>query len=226
MDSFLNAVARREVDSMASGAIRVRLHKPDISSRLGLTLAQSIYNSHVEVNAIAPNSIASDSGLIKIGQLLYAVNGVQVEDHEEATSLLRASHGMVELTLSRNVIRTEGLTQTLLLSDMEQRGEQLLMQQQAAASRTDDTDTEQRGVQLLMQQQAAAYLALRAAQLAAADADEADDCAAAAGLAPTFHQRSLDPEDSAQPPAPWNWMNYQQSAGRTIHTPDAAGARQ
>lgn len=123
MDSFLNAVARREVDSMASGAIRVRLHKPDISSRLGLTLAQSIYNSHVEVNAIAPNSIASDSGLIKIGQLLYAVNGVQVEDHEEATSLLRASHGMVELTLSRNVIRTEGLTQTAKATTIQRRSD-------------------------------------------------------------------------------------------------------
>ena len=87
------------------GTIKVHLLKPDVSSRLGLTLVTS--DETPQIHKIAPDGIAAGSGQIQVGQLLYAVNGVRVKDsHTGALQLKAAKKGTVELTLSRNVVRT------------------------------------------------------------------------------------------------------------------------
>ena len=94
--------ARVEQQQAGGGTVIVRLHKPEVRSVLGLTLVGT--GMTPQVHALAPNCIAADSGQIRVGQLIYAVNGVEVQDHNAATSLLKAAHGVVELTLSSNVM--------------------------------------------------------------------------------------------------------------------------
>jgi hypothetical protein len=53
---------------------RVRLHKPESAARLGITLVGQA--DAPCISALAPACIAADSGMLSIGQKLYAVNGV------------------------------------------------------------------------------------------------------------------------------------------------------
>ena len=80
-----------------SMVIKVHLHKPEPTARLGIEL-QTRGESPV-VTALAPGCIAIDSGLVAVGQRLLAVNGAPVTDHETATSMLRSAMRTVELTL-------------------------------------------------------------------------------------------------------------------------------
>ena len=78
--------------------ILVRLWKPEASSRLGITLVGT--GGPPTVSSIAAGCIAAESGEFTVGQRLYAVGGVAVSDHEEATALLRSTVGNLGLTLS------------------------------------------------------------------------------------------------------------------------------
>ena len=85
--------------------IRHHTTRAHLSTLSALSTLFSLSTLHAsQVNALAPNCIAADSGQIRVGQLIYAVNGVEVQDHDAASSLLKAAHGVVELTLSRNVV--------------------------------------------------------------------------------------------------------------------------
>ena len=82
-----------------STTVTVKVHKPDKTARLGITL-RGKEGSAPTILAIAPGCIADKSGVVTIGQLLFAVNGQVVEGHEQGTQLLRAASGDVRLTLS------------------------------------------------------------------------------------------------------------------------------
>jgi len=86
------------VDSMST--YRVRLHKPDVAARLGITLVGQA--DAPCITALAHGCIAANSGMLLVGQKLYAVNGVAVQEHESATKMLRAAVRTVELTVSRS----------------------------------------------------------------------------------------------------------------------------
>ena len=61
------------VDSMST--YRVRLHKPDGAARLGITLVGQA--DAPCITALAHGCIAANSGMLLVGQKLYAVNGTR-----------------------------------------------------------------------------------------------------------------------------------------------------
>ena len=80
------------------------LHKPDMSALPGITLVNNEGRARGPpapiITALAPGSLAANSGRITINHLLIAVNGQRVHTHNEATALLRNAVGDVELTLT------------------------------------------------------------------------------------------------------------------------------
>ena len=83
----------------AAGELVVQLQKPASSSPVGLNIVDSAGPSSTPV-VKEVRGLALDSGL-RVGDLLLAVNDVEVTDHAAAAAIIRAAPDCVTLRLKR-----------------------------------------------------------------------------------------------------------------------------
>ena len=77
------------------------LHKEKAADVLGVILTSSDADADVVVlQSMAPDGIASRSGKLRLGDVLLAVNDVEVRGHEAASAALRAAVGELKLRIS------------------------------------------------------------------------------------------------------------------------------
>lgn len=94
-----SALMPRAIPATVGSVLRVRtvvLHKPSRESKLGVSLRG---DGGAPPTVSASSGVAAAAGL-RVGEAVLSINGKQVDDHETATSIMRAAHGNLRLRVA------------------------------------------------------------------------------------------------------------------------------